>query len=66
VVCMNTGKTHVQQYWDYALPQSGNHDIENFRDLFIDSVRLRLRSDVKVGVLLSGGLDSSAIAVVAQ
>ncbi len=66
VVCMNTGKRHVQQYWDYALPQSGNHDIENFRPLFIDSVRLRLRSDVKVGMLLSGGLDSSTIAVVAQ
>jgi asparagine synthase (glutamine-hydrolysing) len=66
IVCMNTGKTHVQQYWDYALPQCGNHDVENFRHLFTDSVRLRLRSDVKVGVLLSGGLDSSAIAVVAQ
>jgi len=34
---------------------------EQFAEMFHSSVKLRLRSDVPVGVCLSGGLDSSAI-----
>ncbi len=39
---------------------------ERFRDLFTDSVRLRLRADVPVGSCLSGGLDSSSIVCAAN
>ena len=34
---------------------------EHLRDLFLDSIALHCRSDVSVGALLSGGIDSSAI-----
>lgn len=39
---------------------------DRFRELFIDSVRLRLRADVPIGSCLSGGLDSSSIVCVAN
>ena len=57
----------VRPYWNLAdasvaCDMDSATAVEAVRDLFFDSVRLRLRSDVPVGVLLSGGTDSSAIA----
>ncbi len=39
-------------------------DADKYRELFTSSIKLRMRSDVPVGVCLSGGLDSSSIASV--
>ena len=55
----------VETYWLPPRPSaerfSESHAAERFRELFLDSIRLHMRSDVKVGSCLSGGLDSSSI-----
>lgn len=55
----------IRKYWELqsqADEESGEAAlVEQFRTLFEDSVKLRLRSDVPVGFSLSGGIDSSAI-----
>jgi asparagine synthase (glutamine-hydrolysing) len=61
------GETRVEQYWDLALgPEEKTHDeryyVESYRDLLEGAVESHLMSDVPLGVFLSGGLDSSAVA----
>ena len=53
----------TRRFWRLELRDPPEGDpVEAVRELFIDSVRLRLRSDVTVGTCLSGGIDSSAVA----
>jgi asparagine synthase (glutamine-hydrolysing) len=68
LIDLNTGINSFEKYWDYTSEEklSENLVYEKFSDLLYDSVKIRLRSDVEVGTLLSGGLDSSSITVAAQ
>jgi asparagine synthase (glutamine-hydrolysing) len=54
-----------QQYWSLVGKSPARLSFEDaalhLRELFLESIRLHLRSDVPVGACLSGGIDSSAI-----
>lgn len=59
------GDFKIARYW--KLVAGDSHDLSfagasnRIREIFLENVRLHLRSDVPVGAALSGGLDSSSI-----
>ncbi len=62
---IKNGEVNIRQYWDikYCREQDRGeaHYINQIQTLFESSVKLQLRSDVPLGVFLSGGVDSSAV-----
>ena len=65
-----TGSLQLSRYWDYPsqvdATLGADAAVQQFDALFTDAVRLRLRSDVPVGVTLSGGLDSTGVLAAAS
>ena len=58
------------RYWslprDRTLPISFDEAAKKLRELFLESVELHLRSDVPLGIALSGGIDSSSVLMAAR
>ena len=63
----STGQIKIEQYWDLSVEQnrqarSESDYIATYRSMLEEAVSSHLMSDVPLGVFLSGGLDSSAVA----
>ena len=69
LMVFENGEVRTRRYWNmnWSPTQTGSIDDKatELRDLLSDAVRMRLVSDVPLGILLSGGIDSSTVAAFA-
>ncbi|MDI3308941.1 MAG: asparagine synthase (glutamine-hydrolyzing) [Acetobacteraceae bacterium] len=74
LLIVTADRAELRRYWRLEFPRRGEQApdaredavAEELRELLTDAIRIRLRADVPVGAYLSGGLDSSIVALLAR
>ncbi len=58
---LKKNKIICKKYWDLKISGKKRFNAEEFNQIFLDNLKIHLRSDVPLAFTLSGGLDSSSI-----
>ena len=66
IATFQDGRLLIDKWWNTLdhlamVNYDYSSQVEQWRELFFDSVKIRMRSDVRIGTALSGGLDSSSV-----
>jgi asparagine synthase (glutamine-hydrolysing) len=66
IILDKKGELDIKRWWNtadnlQAIQSTYEEQVIMFKDIFFDSCKLRMRSDVSIATALSGGLDSSSV-----